>query len=217
MKKYSTIFFDLDGTLTESAEGIINCVVYALEALNQPIPHSNVLFKFIGPPLIDSFMSFCGMDKALAEEAVAKYRERFSVVGLFENKLYRDIPELLDSLVKNGYTLALATAKPQDYAIRIMDHFDISRFFTHIAGAQMSESRLHKDEVITYALSLVDERDKSRIVMVGDRDNDILGAKANNLDSIGVLYGYGSYDELSSAGATYIVPTVCELKDFFIK
>ncbi|MBE5817134.1 MAG: HAD family hydrolase [Clostridiales bacterium] len=217
MKTYSTIFFDLDGTLTESAEGIINCVIYALKALEQPIPHSDILFKFIGPPLIDSFMNYCSMDKNLAEKAVIKYRERFSTVGLFENRLYDGISELLSLLSERGYTLVLATAKPEDYATRIIEHFDIIKHFTYIAGAQMNESRTHKNEVIAYALSLIKEKDKSRIIMVGDRDNDILGAKDNGLDSLGVLYGYGSRDELSSSGATYIIPSVSALKEFFIK
>ena len=215
--KYTTVLFDLDGTLTDPAEGITNSIVYALHKWNIEVEDKKSLYKFIGPPLVDSFNRDYGFSREDAQLTVDFYREYFSVKGLFENSVYEGIPALLAALKKEGLTVALATSKPEKYAIEILNHFLLDGFFDLVAGASMDESRNRKDQVIAYALSGLKEQDKSRIIMVGDRKHDVLGAKENGLDCIGVLYGYGSKGELEDAGAIAIAQTVNELKDLLLK
>ena len=215
--KYTTVLFDLDGTLTDPAEGITNSIFYALHKWNIEVEDKKSLYKFIGPPLVDSFTRDYGFSREDALLTVDFYREYFSVKGLFENSVYEGIPALLAALKKEGLTVALATSKPEKYAIEILNHFLLDGCFDLVAGASMDESRNRKDQVIAYALSGLKEQDKSRIIMVGDRKHDVLGAKENGLDCIGVLYGYGSKGELEDAGAIAIAQTVNELKDLLLK
>lgn len=212
MNNYDVILFDLDGTLTDSSPGIINSIVYALNKYGISVEDLAELRKFLGPPLHESFRDFYGFDEEESMEAVSFYREYFGHKGIFENQLYNGISELLKKLNHKGKRLILATSKPQKYTNRIMEHFNLAEYFEFIAGSNMDGTRSKKAEVIEYALNKCKITDKSKVVMIGDRMHDIVGAKAAGIDSIGVEYGYGDYDELNNAGATYIVKTVDELK-----
>lgn len=203
---FDCLLFDLDGTLTDSFEGVANCILYALEALNRPLPEKSSLRRFMGPPLHESFMQLTDGDTQATEEAVQKYRERYSSVGLFENSVYDGIPQLLQRLKHNGKHLLVATSKPEAFAKRILDKFELSRYFDFIAGASFDTSRDAKHQVIAYALKSLNV-DKEKTVMIGDRKHDVIGAKQNGLKSIGVLYGYGNLVELTAAGADYIAKT----------
>ncbi len=204
---YKTVLFDLDGTLTDPGIGITNSVMYALAKYGITVNDRSELYRFIGPPLIDSFTGFYGFDHEKGEEAVAYYREYFSVTGIFENELYSGIPELLGGLKEQGAKLILATSKPDVYAVRILEHFGLDKYFDHVAAATLDGHINHKDEVIRLALELAGE-DTSDVIMVGDRKYDILGANVHGIDSVGVLFGYGSEEELRDAGATYIAKDV---------
>ena len=210
---FTHIFFDLDGTLTDPAQGITNSFIYALKFYGLEIPSYEELCKLIGPPLPYSFETFFGFPHDKAMQAVAKYREYFSTKGLFENKVYDGIPELLEKLKGQGKHLVVATSKPEEYSIKIIEHFNLSKYFDFVCGSNMDESRSKKDEVISYALQRCGLRDcdKARVLMIGDRLHDIEGAKKNGLKSCGVLFGYGSRQELEEAGADYIVQDVIEL------
>lgn len=211
MKNYDVILFDLDGTITDSSPGIINSIVYALNKCNITIDDTASLRKFLGPPLHESFKEFYGFEEERAWEAVSFYREYFSTKGLLENEVYDGIPSVLKQLCDEGKRLILATSKPQEFTNKIMEHFDLAKYFEFIAGSNMDGTRSKKAEVIEYALNKCKITDKSKVVMVGDRKQDIIGAKAVGIDSIGVEYGYGDYEELNNAGATYLVKTVSEL------
>ncbi len=213
MKSYSTILFDLDGTLSDSSQGIINSIIYALEKYDVKDYDMPLLRKFLGPPLHESFEKFMGFDKEKSLQAVKLYREYFSSKGLFENEIYGGVSDLLQNLKENGKTLIVATSKPQLFTDRIMEHFNLAKYFDFIAGSNMDTTRSKKAEVIEYALSECNIKDKSKVVMIGDRAEDMIGAQTVCVDSIGVEYGYGTFDELKNAGATYIVKTVGELKD----
>lgn len=201
---YDIVLFDLDGTLTDPGEGITNSVAYALNKFDISVTNKAELYKFIGPPLVDSFMKYYGFSKEDALLAVDYYREYFGKTGIFENRIYDDIPELLAEIKKSGRKIALATSKPEVYAKKILEHFNLSGYFDFIGGATMDETRSKKADVIDYSLKQLGVTDKSKVVMVGDRHHDISGAGQNNINSIGVLFGYGTREELVSAGATHI-------------
>lgn len=211
MKNYDVILFDLDGTLTDSSPGIINSIVYALKKYDIAVEDTASLRKFLGPPLHESFKEFYGFDDEKSMEAVSFYRQYFSTKGLLENDVYNGIADMLSELADKGKRLILATSKPQEFTNRIMEHFDLAKYFEFIAGSNMDGTRSKKAEVIEYALNACGITDKSKTVMVGDRKHDVIGAAAVGIDSIGVEYGYGDYEELSNAGATYIVKTVEDL------
>lgn len=206
------ILFDLDGTLTESEEGIINCVQYALEKLGKKEEHPENLQCFIGPPLKEQFMKYAGLGEEEGEKAVVYYRERYTTTGIFENRLYPKIPELLELLKINNKILAVASSKPEVYVKQILEHFQIADYFTAIVGSELDGRRTEKAEVIEEALRrmhLEEERDK--VLMVGDRSHDVQGAISCGLQCIGVAYGYGSREELEKAGAVYIADSVEDL------
>lgn len=206
------ILFDLDGTLTESGEGIINCVQYALEKLGKKEEHPENLQCFIGPPLKEQFMKYAGLSEEEGEKAVVYYRERYTTTGIFENRLYPKIPELLELLKINNKILAVASSKPEVYVKQILEHFQIADYFTAIVGSELDGRRTEKAEVIEEALRrmhLEEERDK--VLMVGDRSHDVQGAISCGLQCIGVAYGYGSREELEKAGAVYIADSVEDL------
>lgn len=215
MKNYKYVLFDLDGTLTDPKEGITKSVAYALEAYGIHVEDLDSLCKFIGPPLKDSFVKFYGFSEEQGYEAVEKYREYFRPHGVYENKVYAGVDKLLAELKASGKMTILATSKPTVFANTILEHFDLMKYFDVVCGSELDGSRVKKGDVITYALEQVAEKDtgfdKSKAVMIGDREHDILGAKENGLDSIGVLYGYGDRAEHEAAGADYIVETVEEL------
>lgn len=209
MKKY--IFFDLDGTLTDSAEGITNSVEYALNHYGISVEDKSSLNVFVGPPLVASFMKYYGFDHEKARKSVGIYREYFETKGMFENAVYPGIPELLGSLKKEGYKLYVATSKPEQYSVKIIEHFGLAEYFEMIGGADMGETRIHKGDVIHYVMESCGLINPDEIVMIGDRENDMIGAAQNHMESVGVLYGYGSRAELENAGACHIAETVEEL------
>lgn len=209
-KKY--ILFDLDGTLTDSKIGITKCVQYALEYFDIIEEDLNELCKFIGPPLRVSFMEYYKLNSEEAEIAVSKYRERYNEIGIFENKVYEGIPKLLKDLNESGKTLIVATSKPKIYAERIIKHFDLKKYFHDVCGSNLDGTLDKKEEVIEYALLSNNISNLDKVIMIGDRKHDIIGAKALKIESIGVLYGFGDYEELVKAGADYIASDIKELK-----
>ena len=208
---YRYLLFDLDGTLTDPGIGITNSVMYALKKFGIIENDRTKLYKFIGPPLKESFEVFCGFDSGQCELAVKYYREYFTDTGIFENTVYDGIPELLEQLKASGRTLITATSKPEIFAVRILKHFGLYDYFDHIAGAAMDDSRNRKAEIIGYALEQCRISSKKDAVMIGDRKHDIIGAKENGLDSVGVLYGYGDACELKEAGASFIARTPSDI------
>lgn len=196
--KYKYIFFDLDGTLTDSQEGIINCVKYALESFGITETDNAGLRRFIGPPLLWSFSNFYGFDEDKSRAATDKYRERFSAVGLFENKVYSGVYELLQALTDSGHILVIATSKPKVYADRIAAKYGLRPYFKLISGAELDGTRDNKEEVIEYAIEKL-SCPRDRVIMVGDRKHDIIGAKKCGIASCGVLYGYAEPGELADA------------------
>lgn len=213
MPKYKYIFFDLDGTLTDSAEGITNSVAYALEKFGIQVTDKKELNRFVGPPLVPAFMEFYGFDEEKAKKAVEYYRERFRDIGIFENSVYMGVRELLEVLRAKGYILVIATSKPEAFAKRIAEHFDLAKYFTYIAGATFDGKIGTKTEVIEYAIKVLNISDRREVVMVGDRHHDAEGARNTGLDFVGVLYGYGSREELEKAGATLIAQTPTDIEN----
>ena len=208
---YKYILFDLDGTLTDPGIGITNSVMYALRKFGIEVEDRTSLYKFIGPPLLDSFQNYYGFTKEQSEEGIKYYREYFKPYGLYENEVYSGIEELLKSLKGIGKTIVVATSKPEEFAVEILKHFHLIEYFDFVGGASMDEKRVRKADVIAYALDKCSVVDLQSVVMIGDREHDINGAKQIGIDSIGVLYGYGNYEELKQAGADYIVSTPEEI------
>lgn len=215
--KYKYILFDLDGTLTDPLIGITNSVMYALDKYNLNVKNREELIPFIGPPLIDSFQEYSHLTLAQARQAVVYYREYFSDKGKYENAVYEGIEELLKRLCSQGYQLYIATSKPEVFAKEILQHFHLDHYFTYIAGSSLDESRNRKGDVIKYALETNKITNLQEVLMVGDRKHDVIGAKENNIDCLGVLFGYGSLAELQEAGANYVVASVQELQAFLCK
>ncbi|PNM00745.1 phosphoglycolate phosphatase [Streptococcus mutans] len=209
---YQTILFDLDGTLTNPALGITNSLAYALEKFNIEVTDKKELYRFIGPPLQDSFENFYHFSKEDSLKAVDFYRDYFRPKGLYENEVYQGIPDLLERLKAQGKKLLVATSKPEEFARQILKHFELFDYFDLVAGASMDGSRRLKGDVIAHALTSAQVSDLSAAIMIGDREHDIIGAKKNGLDAIGVLYGFGNREELKKAGATYIATNVEELQ-----
>lgn len=206
MKK--TILFDLDGTLTDSGEGIINCAILALEHFGCPIPSREAMRVFVGPPLHESFIRH-GVPADKAEEAVAVYRSRYIPIGAYENTPYPGIRELLETLKAEGHTLYVATSKPEGMSVDILIHFDLARYFDRICGASMDTSRSNKEAVIAY---LIEQNGRSdNMVMVGDTKFDVLGAKHHGIPCIGVSWGYGEVKDMVDAGAAAIADTMDDL------
>lgn len=210
---YNVILFDLDGTLTDPGLGITNSVAYALKHYGIEVEDRKSLYPFIGPPLNDSFMKYYGFSPEKAMEAIFVYREYFRDKGLYENEVYEGVRELLSKIKSSGRKIVLATSKPEEFAVRILEHFDLIKYFDVVAGASMDEKRNKKGDVIAYAMEKGNFT-REGTVMVGDREHDIFGAKENGLDSIGVLYGYGDRDELEKAGADFIAESVEDIYTF---
>lgn len=208
MKKYDVILFDLDGTLTDPGLGITNSVAYALKKYGITAESREELYKFIGPPLHKSFEMFYGFSEKEAMRAVEYYREYYKEKGIYENSVYDGIENLLEKLKEAGKKVIVATSKPEVFAKEIIRHFSLDEYFFYVAGSNLDGSRTVKAEVIEYALAEGGVTDKSSVVMIGDREHDIIGAKKAGVDSIGVLFGYGSREELEAAGATHIADTV---------
>ena len=218
MKQY--LLFDLDGTLTDPKVGITTCVQYALSHFGIDEPDLNKLEPFIGPPLKNSFMEFYNMDETQAQAAVDKYRERFRDTGIFENKVYTGVPEMLKTLNAKGLQLAVASSKPTVFVERILEHFDIAKYFKAVVGSELDGTRVEKDQVVEEALRLLfggKPVEKEKVYMIGDRRFDVEGARAQGVESVGVTYGYGSLEELKEAKADYIVRSVDELQKFLLR
>lgn len=213
---FEYILFDLDGTITDSGEGITKSVEYALKYFDVLVNNLEDLRKFIGPPLKESFKEYYKFDEQKANIALVKYREYYEDKGIYENDLYDGIIEVLDKLKGNGKTIILATSKPEVYAKQILEYFKIDKYFTFVAGSDFEETRVRKGDVIKYALEGANISDLSKVIMVGDREHDIIGAKENNIKSIGVLYGFGDVIELTQARASCIVSTPKDLLKILI-
>lgn len=226
---YEYILFDLDGTLTDPKPGITACVQYALHKMGIEEPDLDKLEPFIGPPLLDSFHEFYGFDEEQGQQAIAYYRERFGVTGLFENEVYPGIGQLLEALKAAGKKLAVASSKPGVFVERILEYFGLCTYFDVVVGSELDGMRAKKEEVVEEALyrllpeelfqdimrrkGIEPERKYDTVVMVGDRRFDVEGAKEFHIASVGVNYGYAAPGELSSAGADVIVETVAELRE----
>lgn len=216
---YKYLLFDLDGTITKSEEGIFNCIKYALDWAGIPYPEYSVFRSFIGPSLYDSFVREFGMDDAKAKEMVAKYRERYNVVGLFEAEVYEGVADTLCALKEKGCILSVATSKPTEPTLRILEKFGVGKYFDVVVGSNPDGTGSDKKHIISQVIeSLKKDHDLTeemiqdgQVVMIGDRRYDIEGGKACGLQTIGVLYGYGSREEFEAAGADNIVETPEEI------
>lgn len=206
MKK--AILFDLDGTLTDSGEGIMNCAKLALEHYGLPIPSEAELRTFVGPPLHDSFIRF-GVPAEEADNAIKIYRSRYIPIGKFENHPYEGIRQVLEKLQALGHTLYVATSKPETMSVEILEHFDLAKYFDIIAGASFDRSRSSKEDVIAYLLEQCGDYDQK--IMVGDTAFDVIGAKAHGIPTVGVAWGYGKVEDMVDAGAISIAHTMDEL------
>lgn len=215
---YQYLLFDLDGTLTDSKEGIIKSLQYAFEKLGEPVPEESRLLKFIGPPLEDSFMNFCGYSREKAIRAIELFRERYVPIGKFENKPAPGLPELCAKLQKRGYVLALASSKPESLCVPICERFGYTPSFKVLTGSP-PESDWTKADIIRETLRRLNltEQDKPQVLMIGDRKFDVLGAKECGIDCVGVeFFGYAQPNELKDAGAVAVVKTTAELEEFIL-
>lgn len=221
MKSYDVFFFDLDGTIIDSSLGITNSVMYALKKFGITETDRTKLYKFIGPPLTDSFREFYGFSEEEALLGVKYYREYYQDKGIYENLVYDGFEEMIKTLKAAGKMTVVATSKPEPYAKRIIEHFDLAPYFDYVAGMELSGGRATKAEVIRYAfekcgLDVCKKEDRERVLMIGDRKHDVIGAKEVGIDCLGVLYGFGSREELEEVGADYIAETVKEIQKFIL-
>lgn len=213
---YKAILFDMDGTLTESGEGITKSVQYALEKMGKPEPDLDALQVFVGPPLLEQFMKYAELDEEEARQAVAYYRERYAAVGIFENRPYPGVARMLEELKKKGYLLAVSSSKPEHFVLKVLEHFEMEHYFDEVVGSEMNGGRSDKSEVIEETLrrlKLEDHRDQ--VIMVGDKEHDVFGARKSSLSCVAVSYGYGSMEELKNAEPLCVVGSADELLDFF--
>ena len=208
MTGYDVVLFDLDGTLTDSKIGITKSVQYALSKFNIREDNLDSLESFIGPPLFESFQKHYGFEPSQAQDAVDFYREYFSTSGMYENAVYPGIPDLLADLKSKAKQLIVATSKPTVFANQILNAFNLYQYFTTVVGSHLDGTRTSKTEIIAHALSLLGEAKANSVVMVGDREHDIIGAQGNAIDSIAVTYGYGSLLELQRATPTHLAHAV---------
>ncbi|MFI3312882.1 MAG: HAD hydrolase-like protein [Eubacteriales bacterium] len=214
--KYTTILFDLDGTLTDSSEGLVNSLQYAMKQYGMEPWAPEALHCFIGPPLLDTCRDVLHMTPEEGQKFLHLFRHYFDDCGWRENQLFHGVPEMLKALKDAGATLVLATSKPEVFAVRIMEYFHVAQYFTVMAGSDMDETRSLKADVIAYALEQLPDTELSKTVMVGDRKHDIVGGQAHNLDTIGLLEGFGGRSELEIAGATHIVDTIADLQSYLL-
>ncbi len=207
------VYFDLDGTLTDPFEGITRCILYALDKLGVSHPSDEYLYSCIGPPLYETFPEMVGEERTI--QAIDLYRERFDEVGWLENKPYDGIHEALTAVAESGYTLFVATSKPRIAAGRIIEHFEMGQYFEKVYGCELDGTHSNKVDLLRFASG--ENPDASSRMMIGDRRHDLIGAIANGIQPIGVSYGYGSTEELDSAGATAIAASPAELPKIILK
>ncbi len=217
LNMYTTFLFDLDGTVTDPKKGIVNSVLYALEKVGIEELHVSELDSFIGPPIQQSFVERYNMNEGEVERAVFYFREYLKQRGLLENSVYEGIPNLLKQLKDTGNRLFIATSKPTIFARQVIEHFQLTNYFEDIIGSNLSGTRIKKEEIIAHILQQNEGLNKEEVVMIGDRKHDIIGANHNGIASIGVLYGYGSENELIEVSATHIAKDIEELHHFCIE
>ncbi|MDX8367066.1 HAD family hydrolase [Cytobacillus sp. IB215665] len=216
MGNYKVILFDLDGTLSDPKIGITKSVQYALKNMDIDEDDLDKLECFIGPPLQVSFADYYQFDEEKIERAIELFRERFKDKGMFENVLYPNIPRLLSQLKEQNYKLVVATSKPTVFAEKILNYFHIEQFFDLVVGSNLDGSRASKTEIIQHVLDEYNETELNNFIMIGDRKHDIIGANNTGIDSIGVTYGYGSFEELSNVKPTYIANNVEKIREIFL-
>ncbi|MGM7683462.1 HAD family hydrolase [Cytobacillus sp. Hm23] len=216
MGNYKVILFDLDGTLSDPKIGITKSVQYALKNMDIVEDDLDKLECFIGPPLQVSFADYYHFDEEKIERAIELYRERFKDKGMFENVLYPNIPLLLSQLREQNYKLVVATSKPTVFAEKILNYFHIEQFFDLVVGSNLDGSRASKTEIIQHVLDEYNENELNDFIMIGDRKHDIIGANNTGIDSVGVTYGYGSFEELSNVKPTYIANNVEKIREIFL-
>lgn len=203
-----SILFDLDGTLTDSGEGIINCATLALNHFGLPVPDRETMRVFVGPPLDETFMKF-GVPADKTDEAIRVYRSRYTTVGKFENNPYPGVEQLLQKLTDSGCKLYVATSKPEGMSVEILEKFGLAKYFTLICGATLDGSRSKKADIITYLLEKAGGAENA--VMVGDTAYDMIGAAAHGMPSVAVAWGYGKVDDMLAAGASAVAFSMDEL------
>lgn len=208
-----TVLFDLDGTLVDSGPGITRCAQYALDYFGIHEPEAEKLSFFVGPPLVNTFMGHYGFTEEQAKQAVDKYRERYHKIGIFECELYPEVPEVLASLKEKGYTVALASSKPETSCKKILEHFSILSYFDEVTGAEMNGPRNEKVDVLIEALRRM-ERKPEECVLIGDTRFDAIGAAKINMACLGVSYGYGTKEELMAEGAVSVVSSMKEVERY---
>lgn len=214
--KYTHLFFDLDGTVIDSSSGITASVAYALKGLDRTPPPKEELLCFIGPPLEYGFSAFCGLDKRTAKQAVALYRENYRAGAMLDCRVYDGMEQLLRKASEAGLCCVLATCKPHVYADAILHHHGLSRYFSFVSGPELDGTRGEKHQVIEYAIQQLGIADRRSILMLGDRQNDVEGAKRCGVDCAGVLWGFGSSEELRTAGATLLFEKPSEAERFLL-
>lgn len=202
------ILFDLDGTLTDSGEGIINCVALALRHFGLPVPDNQKMREFVGPPLDATFIRF-GVPADKTDEAIRVYRSRYTTIGLFENFPYPGIEDALIKLIQQGHRLFVATSKPEEMSVKILEKFGLAKYFEKICGATLDGTRSSKSDVIAYLLAQADNI--AETIMVGDTTYDVIGAAKHGIDTIGVSWGYGNAADMQAAGAKAIANTMEEM------
>lgn len=213
---YKYVLFDLDGTLTDSALGITNCIVYACNKMNLSVPPMDVLKTFVGPPLKQRFSEVFSLSEKDAERALELYRERFAPIGIFENRVYPGVLEMLKALKDGGCILALATSKPQIFAEKILKHFNLDEFFHFVSGSDLKGGKQEKTDVMKEVLEKM-AADKEKAVMVGDRCFDIDGARELSVHSIAVSYGYGTDEEIKACRPDYVADTPMGVAEIILK
>ena len=213
---YKAILFDLDGTLTESGEGITKSVQYALDKMRYPEMDLEKLRVFVGPPLLEQVRKYTGMSEEEARQAVVYYRERYSVTGIFENRVYDGVQNMLEELRRKGYLLAVSSSKPEHFVTKVLDHFGLTGYFDEIVGSEMNGKRTGKADVIEETLRRLQLSDhREQVIMVGDKEHDVFGARTCGLECIAVSYGYGTMEELAQADPLRIAASPEEVLDFF--
>lgn len=217
MKKYKYLLFDLDGTITDSFDSVANSFIYALSFYNIKVKDKSELIPAMGPPLKEFFMSFYGFDEKTADDAVVKYRERYALYNVVENKLYDGIDKVLQDLKNSEYKLILATSKPEEYAVKILKNFKLYDYFYDVCGASFDESRSDKIDVLKYLINKNNISDLTEAVMIGDRKYDLEAAQKLGIDAIGVLYGYGDFEELSSYNNVFLARTPELLYNYLVE
>ncbi len=215
MSHYQYCFLDLDGTLTDSAPGITHSVRYAMEQMGKPLAPDHDLRCFIGPPLLYSFENYLGLSPEDSQRAVDFYRVCYRAGAMLECKVYDGIRETLEELNRHGIVCVLATCKPHEFANKIIEHFDLKKYFAYVSGPEMDGTRNEKHEVIAYAMEKLDISSPNAVLMVGDRRDDVVGAKKCNVDCVGVEWGFGTKQELELAGAMQVIQKPQELLQFF--